>query len=65
VLNASNEVAVQAFLDDRIPFTGIAEIVERALDAHETRPVRHFTDLYRADAEARAESEDLIGTVAA
>jgi 1-deoxy-D-xylulose-5-phosphate reductoisomerase len=65
VLNASNEVAVQAFLDDRIPFTGIAEIVERALEAHETRPVRHFTDLYRADAEARAESEDLIGTVAA
>ncbi len=65
VLNASNEVAVQAFLDDRIPFTGIAEIVERALDSHETRPVRHFTDLYRADAEARAESEDLIGTVAA
>ena len=65
VLNASNEVAVQAFLDGRIPFTGIAEVVERSLHAHETRPVRHFTDLYRADAESREDAEGLIETAAA
>jgi len=32
VLNAANEVAVAAFLDERLPFTGIAEIVSSALD---------------------------------
>ena len=53
VLNAANEVAVQAFLDEEIGFTAIAEVIERALDMHEPGPVRHFSDLYRADAEAR------------
>ena len=33
VLNAANEVAVAAFLDDRIRFTQIAETVERTLEA--------------------------------
>ena len=33
VLNAADEVAVEAFLDGRIPFTAIAEVVERTLDA--------------------------------
>ena len=65
VLNAANEVAVQAFLDARLPFTGIAEVIERALDAHEPSPVRHFSDLYRADAEAREHARGLIGAVAA
>jgi 1-deoxy-D-xylulose-5-phosphate reductoisomerase len=32
VLNAANEVAVAAFLDERLPFTGIAELVAYALD---------------------------------
>src|SRR3954471_11080039 len=65
VLNAANEMAVQAFLDGEIGFTAIAEVIERALDAHETRPVRHFSDLYRADAEARIGARELIeGAVA-
>ena len=33
VLNAANEVAVSAFLEERLPFTGIAELVSAALDA--------------------------------
>src|SRR5205814_1939612 len=33
VLNAADEVAVAAFLDGELPFTGIAEVVARALDA--------------------------------
>jgi 1-deoxy-D-xylulose-5-phosphate reductoisomerase len=65
VLNAANEMAVQAFLDGEIGFTAIAEVIERALDAHETRPVRHFSDLYKADAEARIGARELIeGAVA-
>ncbi|MEQ1440241.1 1-deoxy-D-xylulose-5-phosphate reductoisomerase [Fontimonas sp. SYSU GA230001] len=35
VLNAANEVAVQAFLDQRLPFTGIAAAIERTLEAAE------------------------------
>jgi 1-deoxy-D-xylulose-5-phosphate reductoisomerase len=65
VLNAANEMAVQAFLDGEIGFTAIAEVIERALDAHDTRPVRHFSDLYKADAEARIGARELIEGVAA
>src|SRR5947208_7592774 len=46
VLNAADEVAVEAFLDGALPFTGIPQVVERALDALEPQPVRHFSDLY-------------------
>jgi 1-deoxy-D-xylulose-5-phosphate reductoisomerase len=65
VLNAANEVAVQAFLDGEIGFTAIAEVIERALGAHEVAPVRHFSDLYRADAEARIGARELIEGVTA
>jgi 1-deoxy-D-xylulose-5-phosphate reductoisomerase len=65
VLNAANEIAVQAFLEGEIGFTAIAEVIERALDAHEPGPVRHFSDLYRADAEARIGARDLIEGIAA
>ena len=53
VLNAADEVAVSEFLSGHIPFTGIAEVVERTLESVENSPVRHFSDLYRADEEAR------------
>jgi 1-deoxy-D-xylulose-5-phosphate reductoisomerase len=65
VLNAANEVAVGAFLDGQLGFTGIAEVIERALDDLPTEPVRHFSDLYRADAAARARADELIEAVAA
>jgi 1-deoxy-D-xylulose-5-phosphate reductoisomerase len=35
VLNAANEVAVGAFLDGRLPYLGIPDVIERVLDAHE------------------------------
>jgi 1-deoxy-D-xylulose-5-phosphate reductoisomerase len=65
VLNAANEIAVQAFLDGDLPFTGIAEVIERALDAVPARPVGHFSDLYRADAEARDQARELVHGVTA
>jgi 1-deoxy-D-xylulose-5-phosphate reductoisomerase len=54
VMNAANEVAVHAFLCGELSFTGIARVIENTLDEVATRPVRHFSDLYEADAEARA-----------
>jgi 1-deoxy-D-xylulose-5-phosphate reductoisomerase len=53
VLNAANEVAVHAFLAGELPFTGIAEVIDRTLEAVPSTSVRHFSDLYAADAEAR------------
>jgi len=53
VLNAANEVAVYAFLEGDLAFPGIAEVIERAIEASPPRPARHFSDLFRADAEAR------------
>jgi len=53
VLNAANEIAVHAFLSGDIPFTGIAEVIDRTLEAVPPTTVRHFSDLYRADTQAR------------
>ncbi|MCW2980897.1 MAG: 1-deoxy-D-xylulose-5-phosphate reductoisomerase [Solirubrobacterales bacterium] len=53
VLNAADEVAVAAFLEGRIPFTGIAAVIERTLEELPARPVTHFEDLFATDAEAR------------
>jgi 1-deoxy-D-xylulose-5-phosphate reductoisomerase len=53
VLNAADEVAVAAFLEERIPFTGIAAVIERTLEDLPARPVTHFEDLFATDAEAR------------
>jgi 1-deoxy-D-xylulose-5-phosphate reductoisomerase len=60
VLNAADEVAVAAFLDGRIPFTGIAAVVERVLEEMPARPVTHFDDLFAIDAEARERSKDQV-----
>jgi 1-deoxy-D-xylulose-5-phosphate reductoisomerase len=60
VLNASDEVAVRAFLDGRIPFTGIAETIERTLESVRGGPVRHFEELFEADEAAREHARDVI-----
>jgi 1-deoxy-D-xylulose-5-phosphate reductoisomerase len=53
VLNAANEVAVHAFLAGELPFTGIPRVIEATLSELPAMPVRHFSDLYSADAQAR------------
>jgi 1-deoxy-D-xylulose-5-phosphate reductoisomerase len=60
VLNAADEVAVAAFLDGRIPFTGIAAVIERVLEEMPAQPVTHFDDLFATDAEARRRTEDRV-----
>jgi len=53
VFNAANEIAVAAFLEGRLPFLGIADLVEDTLDAADGRPARDLDELIAADAEAR------------
>ena len=53
VYNAANEVAVQAFLDGRLSFLGIADAVEEALEEADGAPARDLAELTEADAAAR------------
>jgi 1-deoxy-D-xylulose-5-phosphate reductoisomerase len=57
VFNAANEVAVGAFLEGRLPFLGIAEVVEETLDAADGAPARNLDELIGADEEARRLAE--------
>ena len=53
VLNAANEVAVQAFLDDRIPFGEISRLVRTAMGRQTNLASPSLDDILRADNEAR------------
>ncbi len=60
VLNAANEVAVQAFLDRRIPFPAIVEMVARVLGRHRVVGVTSVADALEADAWARREAAAIL-----
>lgn len=53
VLNAANEVAVEAFLNKKIKFTKIPEIIKRAIDAHKPKFNPELEDILRVDSETR------------
>lgn len=59
-MNAANEEAVAAFLDGRIPFTGIAAVVEKALDGHRPLPGDSLGEIMEAELEARALAGEAI-----
>lgn len=53
IYNAANEIAVAAFLDERLPFTAIPAIVEKTLQAVPAATPRTLDEVLAADAEAR------------
>jgi 1-deoxy-D-xylulose-5-phosphate reductoisomerase len=53
VLSAANELAVAAFLERRLPFSGIADMIASALDALPSRPVAALEDIMEADGATR------------
>jgi 1-deoxy-D-xylulose-5-phosphate reductoisomerase len=57
VLNAANEVAVDAFLNGKIPFPGIWQTVERVMNAHQVIAHPSLDELIDADAWARREAK--------
>ncbi|MFI5009866.1 MAG: 1-deoxy-D-xylulose-5-phosphate reductoisomerase [Solirubrobacterales bacterium] len=63
VLNAANEVAVHAFLSERLPFTGIPAVIEQTLERLPGTPVRAFESLYEADREARTVAGEAIAAL--
>lgn len=60
VLNAANEVAVDAFLHESCSFTDIARIVEHCMDAHDVQDVTSIEQLQDVDAWARSFSRDYV-----
>jgi 1-deoxy-D-xylulose-5-phosphate reductoisomerase len=60
LLNAANEVAVQAFLELRLNFTGIATVIDKVLQRLDSSPVKALGDVLDADAAARRMASALI-----
>ena len=60
LLNAANEVAVKAFLDRRLNFTGIAAVIDQVLQRLDSCPVKALDDVLEAAAAARRLAAALI-----
>ncbi len=60
LLNAANEVAVQAFLDERIRWTAIPEILETVLGDHDGTEADSLEAVMEIDAKARAAAEHVV-----
>ncbi|MDT4897900.1 MAG: 1-deoxy-D-xylulose-5-phosphate reductoisomerase [Acidobacteriota bacterium] len=52
-MNAANEEAVRAFLDERIPLTDIARVIEEVMNEHQTKAVENLDVVLEADRAAR------------
>jgi len=62
ILNAANEIAVQAFLDRMIGYLDIARLVERTLASFDDTGLSTFDDVHNFDKEAREVAGGLIGS---
>ena len=62
VMNAANEVAVEAFLQRRIPFPRIVETVAAVMDRHSVKPSPTLDDILAADAWGRREAATRISS---
>lgn len=63
VLNAANEIAVQAFLDRRIGFTQISEVIEDTLDATIFNEPESLAAVKDSDTKARIHTQKLISKI--
>ena len=61
VLNAANEMAVKAFLEEKLSFVGIHEIVKQTLNHHQVAENPGLDDILNADKWARKEASRIIG----
>jgi 1-deoxy-D-xylulose-5-phosphate reductoisomerase len=64
-LNAANEIAVQAFLEQRLNFPGIAAVIEAVVSRIGAAPLRGVDDVLAADYEARRITHELLPQTAA
>lgn len=59
-MNAANEEAVQAFIDEQILFSDIPAIIQSVMDGHHTTDLKDLTDVLNADRDARASARAAI-----
>ncbi len=59
-LNAADEIAVEAFLAGRIPFSAIAEVVEETLSRTPVREPASVGEILEIDRESRACARELV-----
>ncbi len=60
VLNTANEVAVEAFINERIGFSAIAEIVTQALESHTKKQVGSLEEIFDIDRETKVRTRNII-----
>jgi 1-deoxy-D-xylulose-5-phosphate reductoisomerase len=60
VLNAANEVAVEAFLEGRLNFPGIAAVIEAVVERSTGGVISDLDDVLAADAESRVRARERI-----
>ena len=60
VMNAANEIAVEAFLGGRIPFLAIAELIERTMNAHQSHRVGSFDEVLAVDRWSREKTREFL-----
>jgi 1-deoxy-D-xylulose-5-phosphate reductoisomerase len=61
VLNAANEVAVEAFLDGRIKFTEIPRVIEKIMTAHQPHALATIEEVLYVDLWGRDKTRELLG----
>ena len=60
VMNAANEVAVQAFMDGQLSFVAIPAIIEKTMQAFKVEPAVSIGQLLSLDAAARRQAKELV-----
>ncbi len=61
ILNAANEIAVEAFLNEQVRFTDIPLIIERCMKKFEAKTADTLEIVLEADQQARLVSKQIIG----
>lgn len=59
VMNAANEIAVEAFLEGRIRFLQIPEVIERTMDAHQAHDLKTIDEVLLADRWGREKAQEI------
>jgi len=60
ILNAADEIAVEAFLEERLPFPGIAEVVSETLERVPNRTPRSVEEVLEIDQLSRSTARNLV-----
>lgn len=63
ILNAANEIAVHAFLEGKLSFTGIPRVIEQTIERMKCLEQPSLAHILAADAETRSVAQDILSTI--